>query len=306
VDQHVLFDRDDPAPSWWANAIQRFLSIGAPQLQIQLDSPATSLTVPAGAGELAAVIAIDGKWRWNEAPLTVAHPGGAAGGYNVWVTASNNNVVDVPDPGTDLTNYAFGLAIRANASGAPATDLSRLVGSVQWDGAAMSELRQTVGRVNSFESLWLPDGTVAAFDEGLLAARPVATAVDPGSFYYSTDTSTLARSTGVAWQTVFRAQTDWAETDYDFTYMRDRAGVVRLRGTAALDDAINLGTALPSGFRPGVAQTFVVPVLSGNGGGVDPSYFHVTVGTNGVITTFDDETIVTIDLSPVQFFADGG
>src|SRR4051794_5725012 len=96
---------------------------------------------PASPGERVS-IGIMGRWRWNDAVVTVAHPGGAAGTYDVYVTAADNDL-SLPDP-ADATAYAFGVAVRA-AGDPPATDLYRLVGKVLWDGTQIIDMIQLVG-----------------------------------------------------------------------------------------------------------------------------------------------------------------
>lgn len=137
------FIRDDVLPSWWANAIQRFISTLAFLRLRQVD--AVTIEVLAGADEDAAVLAIDGKWRWIEADVQRAHGGGAPGVYDVWATAADNDIDNMPDPGTDNTDYSFALAITATGVEPGAVDLWRKIGDLDWDGAAITQVRQTVG-----------------------------------------------------------------------------------------------------------------------------------------------------------------
>src|SRR5690349_7522876 len=93
------FARDEVLPSYWVNRIQDRLG---PLSNVRLvQASATTVQVPAGAGDDAAAISIEGRWRFNEAAVSVAHPGGAAGAYDVYVTASDQNVVSSPVPNTD-------------------------------------------------------------------------------------------------------------------------------------------------------------------------------------------------------------
>lgn len=139
------FRREDVLPSWFMNSIQRFLGgTGGFQLTLQ-DS--THVQVTAGAEEDAAVVSIEGLWRWVEESVSRAHPGGAAGDYDIFVVATANRIVSRPAAGTDETDYSFELRILA--SGRTPTieegvvDVFRLVGSCQWDGAAITRVDQT-------------------------------------------------------------------------------------------------------------------------------------------------------------------
>lgn len=146
--EHHAFARKDVLPSWWANAIQRFLSVAAPAFQLSLQD-ATHIQVIAGSDMAAACIAIDGAWRWNETTVNRAHPGGAAGSWDVYVVAAANDIESTPEPGTDDTDYAFDLRIEKSGTTptieAGVVDIYRLVGNLVWSGAAITALTQTVG-----------------------------------------------------------------------------------------------------------------------------------------------------------------
>lgn len=171
----VTFVREDPVPSWWANALSRFLSVVAENFQlVQLND--TTVRGVGGADDDAAVIAIDGKWRWRETNTDRAHPGGAAGTYKVWVTAAANAIDNVPNPGTDHTNYAWDLAITAGAAPAAVAgvvDIWREVGYVVWDGAKITQLVQTVDGTRPHAAQHLPGGADPLPDFILNAVVPV-------------------------------------------------------------------------------------------------------------------------------------
>lgn len=142
MDQINPFVREDDVPSWFLNAIQFALSVLASQLKV-LKADNTHVTVPAGVDDLAAVVSIEGRWRWNEAPVTVAHPGGATGLYPLFVTAAAQSITSVPAPLTDHTTYSFGVEI--DAPGAhPSTALYRHVADVAWDGTKITRVSQLV------------------------------------------------------------------------------------------------------------------------------------------------------------------
>lgn len=133
----VTFGRESVFPSWFANAIQQFISPAAFSFRVRKAS-ATTIEVPAGPSEAAVSISVDGRWRWAEATVSRAHPGGTAGTYRIWATAAENSIVGT----IDSTNYAFALAITgAAAEPAPvagSVDIWRLVGTLEWDGAAIT------------------------------------------------------------------------------------------------------------------------------------------------------------------------
>lgn len=135
------FNVDEVFPSWWPNAVGNFLSVMAQGFV--LTSTDTTISVPAGANDQAATIAVEGLWRFNEATITRSHPGGAAGTYKVFVTSAANNVSGT----SDSTNYAFGLAITTTTPTivGGTVDVFRQVGTCTWDGARITSLTQTVG-----------------------------------------------------------------------------------------------------------------------------------------------------------------
>lgn len=147
------FVRDDVMPSWWANRIQQFISTLSSNLLLSL-LDATHIQIVAGADDAAAVTSIDGKWRWNEATVTRAHPGGGAGQYDIFVTAAANAIDNSPAPYSDHTAYAFALAIVAHNATPPVVagvvDIFDKIGECTWDGAAITAIQQTRGRAPAF------------------------------------------------------------------------------------------------------------------------------------------------------------
>lgn len=144
------FARSDPFPSWFANAIQKYLSVGAQSFRV-IPTDTTHVKVPAGADDQAAAIAIAGLWRWMEVDVgPVAHPGGAAGTYPVFVTAKNENIVSTPLPYTDSTDRTFGLQVLAPGATptivAGTVDQYRHVADLVWDGTKITHVNQLVPR----------------------------------------------------------------------------------------------------------------------------------------------------------------
>lgn len=140
--------RDEIAPSWWPNAVQAFLSSAYAGFAVTKFN-ATTIQVVAGAGDDLVAIAIKGKWRYIEATIQQAHPGGGAATYDVFVTCAENAIDNIPAPNTDHTNFAFALQIKAAGvfpTIVPGTvDFYRKVGTLQWDGAQITSIAQTAG-----------------------------------------------------------------------------------------------------------------------------------------------------------------
>lgn len=106
---------------------------------------ATTLRVPASAGNGQVGISIGGAWRYNVANADAVAPAGGAATYTLWVTGSANSFGGGP-PEVDSTTYAFGLEIRT--SGSPAAALSRQIGTVDWNGTAIRGVLLSVAAVD--------------------------------------------------------------------------------------------------------------------------------------------------------------
>lgn len=203
----VDFDPGDVLPSAFVDALQEYISSGAFNLKLEKVG-GTSLRVPGGIGDDQVGVAIDGLWRYNAADATAAHPGGGAGEYDVWVTTGEND-----DPIED-TNFAFGLSIKPSGytwtGGDPPHQ--RKVGTVTWDGAAITDVRQTVGSAglakhHADHEPGGPDSldwykvarTINLI--GTLSARPSAVPANEGFWYTATDVEdgTIYRSNGSTW-----------------------------------------------------------------------------------------------------------
>lgn len=99
---------------------------------------ATTLRVPASSGNGQVAVAISGKWRYNTANADATAPAGGAATYTLWVTGTDNSFTAGP-PEVDNTVYSFGLEIRA--SGSPSAAISRQIGTVEWDGTRIVQVR---------------------------------------------------------------------------------------------------------------------------------------------------------------------
>lgn len=153
MEQNKTFVPLDPLPSFFVNALGRFLSTYAENFEI-IRLNATTIRAIAGANTAAATIGIQGRWRYIEANVDRAHPGGAAGTYKIFVTAHDNSFAG----SVDSTNYAFDLAITSGANPA-GVDLFRQVGTLIWDGTAITAINQDVDGVREHAASHLAAGT---------------------------------------------------------------------------------------------------------------------------------------------------
>lgn len=156
-DRNYPFARNDVLPSFWANAIQRFIANAACNFRLTKLND-TTIRVPVGAtNEDVPAIGIMGRWRWATANVDRTVSGGA-GLYEVFAVAANNAVDNIPDPYTDHTNYVFDLRVVASG-GVPSVslgvvDIWRKVGQVRWDGTRITQVIQlieTTGMENARE-----------------------------------------------------------------------------------------------------------------------------------------------------------
>jgi microcystin-dependent protein len=187
--QMETFIRDDVFPSWFANALTKVLSVLSSQFQL-VQTDATHVQVAAGANDSAAILSIKGLWRWIEAPITIAHPGGAAGTYPIFATAKNNNITASPAPFSDDTDYTFGLSILAPGAlptiVAGVVDVYRQVGNAVWDGTKITRLDQ-LAPVTPLHAGRHAAGGPDALTPAMIGAIPVAdsTSAQPGDLIVS-------------------------------------------------------------------------------------------------------------------------
>lgn len=132
------FNPGDVLPASWTDAIQEFIGTAFINFSlVQTDN--VTIQVPASSGDGQVAVGINGLWRYNTANVNAAHPGGAAGQYDVYVTTTDNVFSNTPSPDTDLTNYAFGLVIKPLAT-PPVAAHYRKVGQVTWDGSKITAI----------------------------------------------------------------------------------------------------------------------------------------------------------------------
>jgi hypothetical protein len=145
---NTAFERDSVLPSYWANRIQQFLSGTDTGLRLTKKSATVVEVAPTAVDaslDLVAV-AIEGRWRQNEAAIerTVS---GAAGTYNVYVVAEDEDVDNSPVPYSDHTVTTFELRVSKTTPEGAGIDVVRKIGEVDWSGTAITALRQTHGAI---------------------------------------------------------------------------------------------------------------------------------------------------------------
>ena len=150
--QNVGLSKGSVAIEPFFDATQEMLSGGASNFRLVPISN-TSIRALAGTdnGNAQSSISVQGRYRFRTTNIDAAHPGGAAGTYDVYATATANDFTG-PSPNIDLTDYAFGLTIRA-AGSPPATPHYRKVGEVGWDGSKLTSVRQWVPAARDGDSV---------------------------------------------------------------------------------------------------------------------------------------------------------
>ncbi len=139
-------------PADWPNAVAGFLA-GLSNINL-VAKTATSVAI-SGATQPRSVMSVDGIWRWSEGDVEATVPAGAATTYDcvVWCTANKfKAAVSESEGETDETNYSLHLEVRAHET-LPAiageVAAAQKIGEVDWDGAKIVALRQTVGHLRS-------------------------------------------------------------------------------------------------------------------------------------------------------------
>lgn len=126
-------------------AVQQALSGAAINVKVTKKS-ATEVRVVAGVGHDQATLAVGGVLRWIDSTESAAHPGGPAGAYAVWATATPNSYVIGP-PTVDSTDLRFHLAIVAEGAPAPAA-LARRIATLAWSGSTIGTIDNLVGNAS--------------------------------------------------------------------------------------------------------------------------------------------------------------
>jgi len=142
--QNYAYDKGDIAYEPFFDSIQEIVGSSAPAFVLAVLND-TTVRCAAGSGNAQQAIAVNGLHRYNTSNADATHPAGAAGTYDIYVTASDNDYGGPADQIDSPTDYTFGLVIRATGSPPTGVDQYRKVGETKWDGSAITELRQTVG-----------------------------------------------------------------------------------------------------------------------------------------------------------------
>lgn len=122
-------------PQSFLDALQEFMSTYLSPNAVATVLSGNTVQVSAGTVNDQVGVGIMGRWRYNTAAVTATHPGGAAGNYNLWAVAADNNFTIGP-PEVDNTVYTFTLSIQPIGS-TPAGALTRIVGTVVWNGSSI-------------------------------------------------------------------------------------------------------------------------------------------------------------------------
>lgn len=135
--QNVPLNTGDVAVEAFFDATQELLSGLAVNFEVVALNP-TTVRVPATSGEGQVSVSIDGRYRYVTGPVDRAFPGGsAAGTYDLFVTAPDNQAGTHAPPGGD---YTFALAIVATGGTPAGVDLARLMRRIVWSGTAITRI----------------------------------------------------------------------------------------------------------------------------------------------------------------------
>lgn len=144
------FDPGDDFPSVVMDALQRMLTAQSAAVPCSVrikPGAANTLQVPAGSGQDAVGLVIDGAWRWNEAAAEQAGSG-SAGLRDVWACAAASDY-EAGSPGeTDATDRSFVLRVTAADASAPGGFAhTRKIARGLWDGTQWIAIAPMVGGV---------------------------------------------------------------------------------------------------------------------------------------------------------------
>lgn len=149
MSQNVPLDTGDVADEAFFDATQEMLSGLAVNLALTLLS-STAIRVPAGTGHDQVSVSIQGQYRFVTANVDRTVPAGGAGDYDIFVTASANGApTDVPPSAPPGDDYSFSLAIVASGGTPSGVGIYRKVGTLTWNGSAITVLRQIVNAVTA-------------------------------------------------------------------------------------------------------------------------------------------------------------
>jgi len=118
------------------DAVQEMLSGLAVNFEVVLLN-STTVAVPAGVAASQVSVAIEGQYRWITVQITRAHPGGAAGVYDLYVTAAANDPVSGAPAGND---FSFALAIVPTNTLPAGVAIARKMRRLQWSGTEITRI----------------------------------------------------------------------------------------------------------------------------------------------------------------------
>lgn len=154
--QHRELNYGDRFPEAVSDALQQLLSTLLVNLRLTLANP-TTLQIVAGADNAQVGATTNGKWRWITATINAAHPAGAAGQYDVFITSAPN--VFTPSglppgqpPEIDNTDYRFFLTIKPQGSTPSGTGNEthwRKIAETTWDGTKITRVTMFAGPVTA-------------------------------------------------------------------------------------------------------------------------------------------------------------
>lgn len=149
ANRHRQLNYGSPLPQDFLDAIQDFIGSLLVNFRLLIVTNGTALQVPGGPGNDYVGAGIQGRWRFNQTNIQGAHPGGAAGTYDVYVTASDNSfTAGGPSGEIDNTNYEFALQITPTAS-SPTTALKRRIAQAVWDGSRITRVIGLSGNLSA-------------------------------------------------------------------------------------------------------------------------------------------------------------
>lgn len=125
-------------PQDFLDAIQEFISTYISDTAVATVLNTNTVQIAAAIDNGQVSIGINGRWRFNTAAVNAVHPGGASGIYNLFATAADNSFTIGP-PEIDSTVYTFAIQILPIGS-SPGTALFRQIGTVQWNGTAITDV----------------------------------------------------------------------------------------------------------------------------------------------------------------------
>ena len=142
-------------PADWPNAVAAFLS---PLSNLNIAAKSAGVVMAPVDAQEQLSLGVDGLWRYVEAEVDAAVPSGAAQTYDI-VATTTANVFHAPthegEGENDETNYAFALRVVTHGTlpSGGGIAAAQKVGEVDWDGAKIIGIRQSVGTIRSTDPL---------------------------------------------------------------------------------------------------------------------------------------------------------